>query len=300
MPRKLTTEEFIQRSVAVHGNKYGYGSVEYKSSVDKVAIVCPEHGLFWQAAISHIRGRGCPSCYRPPVTTESYLERAKVVWGDRYDLSGVVYSGSRGKIKVGCEKHGEFYIQADNFLAGHGCPKCGFENSASAKKPTTEEFIIASRAVHGDKYDYSRVVYVGNKFPVDIICRKHGVFSQRPNDHLFGKGCPFCKESHGEQLIAGFLTKNDVPFVREKKFKDCMNHKALPFDFFVPKLNTCIEFQGKQHYENVGMFDKEDSLEERQLRDQIKRDYCASHGIRLVEIRYDQDIEEELKKQLQL
>ena len=60
------------------------------------------------------------------------------------------------------------------------------------KKSNTEEFIKKAKKVHGDKYDYSKVNYIGSKIEVTIICPEHGEFKQRPNDHLNGIGCPKC------------------------------------------------------------------------------------------------------------
>jgi hypothetical protein len=60
------------------------------------------------------------------------------------------------------------------------------------KKLTQEEVIESFREVHGDRYDYSLVEYVGNKIKVKIICKEHGVFEQIPNNHLLGHGCPKC------------------------------------------------------------------------------------------------------------
>lgn len=61
-----------------------------------------------------------------------------------------------------------------------------------SRKLTIEEFINKARNVHGDKYDYSKVVYKDNKTKVCIICHTHGEFYQRPNDHMNGNGCPIC------------------------------------------------------------------------------------------------------------
>ena len=62
MANKITTEIFIERARKMHGDKYGYSKVEYVNSSTKVCILCPEHGEFWQEALSHLRGHGCPKC----------------------------------------------------------------------------------------------------------------------------------------------------------------------------------------------------------------------------------------------
>lgn len=60
------------------------------------------------------------------------------------------------------------------------------------KKLTNQEFIKRAQAVHGNKYDYSKVVYKNNYTKITIICKKHGTFIQKPNTHLNGSGCPNC------------------------------------------------------------------------------------------------------------
>jgi DNA-directed RNA polymerase subunit RPC12/RpoP len=75
----------------------------------------------------------------------------------------------------------------NNVSAGNGCPKCN-----CPPRRNTEEWIQAARAVHGDKYDYSKVVFVNAKTPVTIICPEHGEFQERPDHHLEGHGCKYC------------------------------------------------------------------------------------------------------------
>ena len=55
-------EQFIKESKEIHGNKYDYSKVEYKGSFQKVCIICPKHGEFWQRPADHLIGIGCPMC----------------------------------------------------------------------------------------------------------------------------------------------------------------------------------------------------------------------------------------------
>lgn len=61
-----------------------------------------------------------------------------------------------------------------------------------ARIKTQEDFIKKAIDIHGDKYDYSEVVYVKSDCKVRIICPEHGVFEQTPNKHLSGQGCKLC------------------------------------------------------------------------------------------------------------
>jgi hypothetical protein len=69
LKQRLNTEKFIEKAREVHGNKYDYSMTRYITAKEKVCIICPKHGEFWQEANSHIKGCGCPVC------KESKLEK---------------------------------------------------------------------------------------------------------------------------------------------------------------------------------------------------------------------------------
>lgn len=66
------------------------------------------------------------------------------------------------------------------------------------KRLTLLDFISKARAIHGDKYDYSKSVYVNSRTLLCIICPIHGEFWMKPNLHIMGNrcGCPMCSKSH--------------------------------------------------------------------------------------------------------
>jgi hypothetical protein len=189
---KLTTEEVMKRFREVHGDKYDYSKVEYIEAKTKVTIICPKHGHgeFEQKPCNHKWGQGCPKCsvsYVP--TTEEVIEQFREVHGDKYDYSKVGYIDSKTKVTIICPKHGhgEFKQLPNSHKSGFGCPKCG-----GNYVPTTEEVIEQFREVHGDKYDYSKVEYIGSKTKVTIICPEHGEFEQTPSSHKRGSDCFNC------------------------------------------------------------------------------------------------------------
>ena len=103
------------------------------------------------------------------------------------------------KIKIICPDHGIFEQSPDTHKT-HGCPLCA--------KIYTKNFIEKAKNIHGDKYNYSLVDYVTAKTKIKIICSKHGIFEQIPNNHLLNKGCPRCNESKGELQIHNYLKIN--------------------------------------------------------------------------------------------
>jgi len=121
-----TTEQFIQEAIQVHGNKYDYSKVEYKTSRDKVIIVCKEHGDFQQNPDFHVnRKSGCPRCADNVSDTTTFIERAIKVHGETYIYDKVVYTTNRTSVTIICPKHGEFnQIPYVHVSQGCGCPHC--------------------------------------------------------------------------------------------------------------------------------------------------------------------------------
>ena len=128
------------------------------------------------------------------LTKEQFIKQAREIHGNKYDYSKVDYVNSQTKVCIICPIHGEFWKTPNKHLVGQGCPKCT-ASKPNSRRLTTEEFIKKAREIHGDKYDYSKVVYdKNNKTKVCIICPKHGEFLQTPNDHLDNHGCPECRK----------------------------------------------------------------------------------------------------------
>lgn len=83
-----------------------------------------------------------------------------------------------------------------------------------AKKLTTAQFIERAKEVHGDKYDYSKVVYVNSDTKVSITCSEHGEFYQTPHSHRKGSGCVKCANQAKKGTISPRLLTQDVVIAR--------------------------------------------------------------------------------------
>ena len=132
------------------------------------------------------------------LTTEEVILKFRAVHGDRYDYSEVQYTGTHGKVIIKCSKHGKFSQISVNHSQGMGCPKCKSDNLIKRQTKTTDEFIAEARCVHGDKYSYDCSEYVDGRLSIDIRCPEHGIFTQKPTNHINRKsGCPKCNiENH--------------------------------------------------------------------------------------------------------
>ena len=127
------------------------------------------------------------------LTTAEFVERARAVHGNRYDYSRSVYDGSRKKVIIVCRDHGPFAVLPSNHLKPADCPNCA-QARRNAKRIANAgaKFVERARAIHGNKYNYSRSEYQGGKRSVLIICREHGRFQQTAGHHLAGMGCVIC------------------------------------------------------------------------------------------------------------
>ena len=182
------------------------------------------------------------------LTTEQFIEKAKLIHGDKYDYSLTKFINSKIKVKIICPIHGEFEQSHNKHLSKKGCSKCGFISRCNLASSNSSEFINKAIKIHGTKYNYSNVVYTGRGDKIIINCEKHGNFEQTPHNHLAGNGCPHCRDSKGEKIINEFLNKKNINFISQKRFSNCRHILPLPFDFYLPDYNICIEFQGIQHF----------------------------------------------------
>ena len=113
------------------------------------------------------------------MTLKDFITKAREIHGNNYDYSKVEYVDSNTKVCIIDPEYGEFWQMPSNHLKGAGCPK-----RSGKHVPTTEEWIASARKLHGDKYDYSKVVYVDSNTKVCIISPELGEFWQMPIDHL--------------------------------------------------------------------------------------------------------------------
>lgn len=295
-----TKIQFLEKSNETHNNKYDYTLVEYVDYKTKVKIICPKHGEFEQRPNQHSNGSGCAKCaleYRVSFiqkTKEDFLVKARLFHGDKYDYSDIEYINMNTKIKIYCKKdnHGYFLTLPESHVGKQkcGCPKC-----ANNRKPTTEEIILKSKLVHGDKYDYSKVNYINKKTKIEIGCSEHGYFHMVPEYHINGSKCPKCSGSSGEVLVQKYLEDKNIKYVVQKTYTDCKNQKKLRFDFYLPDYDILIEFDGTQHFEpKFG----EQAFLLTQQNDQIKNDYCLTNNIPLIRIKYSDNLIEKLTNEL--
>jgi len=181
------------------------------------------------------------------ISKEQFIARANKIYNNFYDYSKVVWFGLDSKVLIICPKHGEFEKNAGSHCAPsrpQGCQKCGKEKIGAYKRFDSKKFILLAEEKHGNEYSYERVEYINIKTKVEIFCKIHKkYFSQTPDKHLVGQGCPLCRHtkmiktrrsrgSFKTEIIKNNFDKYRV-VIRKitrkeyKKYKDIINPKKL-------------------------------------------------------------------------
>lgn len=202
-----------------------------------------------------------------------------------------------------CEIHQIFWdISPSAALQGQGCQQCRRERIGDALKKSKEQYLEELSIINPNIVLCGE--YKNAATPALHKCLIHDyIWSPIPSNILGGHGCPKCSESKGEKQITLWFQQNKMINIPQKRFSDCCDIKPLPFDFYIPDLNVCIEYQGEQHYHPVnfgGISDEEayNNFITIQYHDEIKRNYCIKNNIQLICIPYWEDVNKYLDNNL--
>jgi len=259
-----------------------------KQNLRLYCLVCKEEFLLtW----NNMRGNdGCSNCKN--------LKFSRPDLAKEYSIKNIIPSSkiSKGSKKIvlwKCEKCGyEWESCVSNRLKGQGCPGCSGRavtnnNRLSILYPDLiEEWdFLKNKNITPDSVSFcsaKKVWWICNECGWGWISTLYSRTKQ-------SSGCPLCKNfSKGERKIENFLLKNRIDYIPQKKFAECVSIRKLPFDFYLQKTNSAIEYQGLHHYEVLknDYFGGLDDLLQRQKRDRIKREFCKNNDIQLLEISY--------------
>ena len=138
------------------------------------------------------------------IKKEKFTEKCFKKFNNNFDYSESTYIDSTKKIKIKCKKHDNFFYQtpAEHLRGKNGCNFC-----TRNPKIDTEFFINKSKEIHGDKYDYSKSVYIDSKTKIEIVCKEHGSFFMLPNNH-YKQNCPSCFDEKRFSNNLNFINKS--------------------------------------------------------------------------------------------
>lgn len=271
---------------------------KYINAKTKILHKCLTHNYEWYITpINALKVNGCKQCASDQLSkllTKTHKEYIDELLSVNPNIEAVeVYKGANTNIIHKCKIHNyEWSARPANILSGKGCPRC-------ANRDVTPDFYLEKLS----KINPTVIPLENYKRAVDKILHKCLICSYEwmvvPTSLLSGNGCPACSNSRGEIMVKKWLESHNISYEAQKRFDDCKDIRTLPFDFYLPNRNTCIEYDGEQHFRPVGFRSHNQEhasfvFERTQKHDQIKNEYCKNKGIQLIRIPYFNDVNKEL------
>lgn len=265
---------------------------------------CKKHNVEWNTTPTNVLlGSGCYICGSEKIgdklrkTHKQYVAELSI---KNPNLRVVEkYINNNTPILHECLIHNiRWMIAPTSALLGCGCVECRGEKIGSKLRKSHSQYVEELKIINQD------VVVIGEYSGVDVPLRHKCLidgyeWETTPRVLLKGCGCPKCNESLGERQIRQWLEGHNIEYIYQMSFDNCRDIKPLPFDFYLPKLNICIEYDGIQHFEPIDFSGKGEEWAKQHLKyvqkhDNIKTEYCQRNDIKLLRIPYLKNIEEEL------
>ena len=263
----FTQEQFIEKAIEKHGDKYDYSQVVYVNSQTKITLKCNICTyIFQQVPNSHLQGCGCDKCAHrinhenQKCNPTDIIMQSKKVHGDIYDYSEMNYVNSHIPINIRCKTcdHTFSQLYSNHIGQKQGCPFC------SGRYVDTEIFIKNAKALHSDDFNYDEVLYEKSNVPVKIKCNKSNkIFKQTPNNHLQGSGCPCCGHKGYSKAQIKYL--NFMATLKQNHIQHAENggeymipNTKFKSDGYCAETNTIYEFHGDLWHGNPTIFDPTD------------------------------------------
>ena len=299
--RLLAKKRWEKRFYDKYGKEYKL-LVPYYSSNKKVRVLHVPCGGIRDIYPKQIDTFRCANCYGygRQKSNSNFLARVKKQWGNKYTVLGK-YKRWNIPVEVRCNKCGNvFNTIPNNFLRGSGCPSCK-KRILSIKHTTSfKDVSVTIKSLVGDDYFIDEDTFSGTNSKALFTHKKCGNrFWTKPNNFICNSSrCPFCslreKQSKGECYIENFLQITGMTYFYPKVFNDLKDKLPLHYDFYIPKLNLLIEYQGKQHYSPVNLFGGDDYFATQQEHDLMKYKYAVENGYSVLYIPYMVNTQEKI------
>lgn len=285
--RKYELEDFQLKSDEIHNKSYKI--IEFNGVNKKIKAlhyVCKN--IIEPKGLNHLRGDGCSYCYgNKKYTKEEITEISNNKWKGEFTILSDELDYNKKALIIHNKCGNMFEQKISSHLLRGGCSCC-----AGNRKHDIESIQNKSNKIHNNEY---KIIEIFNN-KTKILHKSCGnEFIQVIKTHLSGCGCPKCRTSKGEILIDNFLKMNNIQYITQKTFNECKFVNKLKFDFYLPEFNICIEFDGEQHYRPIRHFGGKKAFELQKIKDNIKNDYCKSNNIRLIRIKYNDNIQKYLE-----
>jgi hypothetical protein len=255
---------------------------EYTNGTAKINFKCDKGHITDTNVVALKNGHGCNVCSGNKKLTYEQVKTKFEEYG--YTMISTTYFNARTQMEVKCQNGHLTSICYDDVThskgPSNGCKYC------SGCAPC--EYEDVKKAFENENYTLLSTEYINAHKHLEFVCPKGHQHKMSYTHFVSGKRCGICAESNGEMIIRKYLDKSQIPYEREKRFKQCKNKKYLPFDFYVDN-KFIIEFDGIQHftYTENDFFGGKERFAQCQLHDKIKTDFCFDYHIPLLRISYD-------------
>lgn len=295
--KRKTHEEYVAELAIKNPNVKVIG--EYNGLKTKITHRCLIHNVDWEAAPTNVlNGNGCRKCLSEKISFANRKPKEQYIRDVKKHNPNVIVIGEYINIATPilhkCLIHNnEWFALPNNILRGCGCPKCKADKLSVFY--TKEHQLYVDELKQKNPYITVLEQYINAFTPILHKCLLDGnEWYAKPTNILSGKGCPKCNDSKGERAIRRWLEEHNIEYEPQKKFSDCRDINPLPFDFYLPKHNVAIEYNGKQHYISSDFFGGDKALAYTQRHDKMKEEYCKKNKIRFLCIPYTKNVETEL------
>lgn len=304
MTKRKTHDEFVKEVQELYDGEY---SVVGTYVLTKYPVTMRHNtcGNVWDIKPNlFLRGRKCPACSKKNSfkTLEKFKQEVYELYGGKVEVIGE-YVNCDYPIEARCVKHNVVFKRTPStILKGkNNCTKCYGEMQSKNQRKSPDVFLQQLYDKHGGTIECLEN-YVNTHTKIKFrctICKEE--FIAEPNSVIRISGCPSCREPHGEKYIREYLKLKGTEFETQKAFYGLVYKHPLYFDFFLPKYNLLIEYDGKQHFTSIDFFGGEDMFRYQKERDDIKNRYAKNNKINLLRIPHtikDENIEKEIEKTL--
>lgn len=282
--------EYVKENIEKLGYSILTKKEDFKGVSNNIKIIC-QNGHSQEVSFEVFNKRKingqktinkCFECFNDSRLKTAY-DRAKELG---YVLHTKQYTGVDSNIELTCNNGHHWITTYDRFVRVKNlCLTCNnillSENQRLSFDEVKERIEVEGYLLLSKNTDYEN-----NESLLSVKCPKGHIYRVALNNFQQGKRCPKCIQSKGENEVERVLKFLNIQFIRQYKFNDCKYKKRLPFDFYIPSKNTCIEYDGQQHFEEGCFGMDEDEFKEIQLKDSLKTQYCKDNGIQLVRIPY--------------
>lgn len=262
-----------------------------------MCYICPKHGFTSTMMHRIVQGAWCYECGKEQMGEKAKLSKEKVIQmveskNNNKLLNPEDYISEKTRnllINYGCCNEDKITSLASLNNSDGRCADCARKIAGKFNRTTEEEFIqksmVNGKIMIPDVSEFKRV-----DIPMHFLCAECGKpFLQRPLYYFRGYNrCKDCYQSQStfEFDVKTWLIKMNINYYSQYTFPDCKNIRLLPFDFYLPDYNTCIEADGEQHFRQIDYFGGEEGFKKRQKLDEIKNNYCETNDITLIRIPY--------------